>query len=155
MKREQLEQEMADMLDSGFSREEEQKLLLRLKAFPDLKDDWELLRTGLPVRDELEQAFPLEPASDDKLSVIHNALQDHRNDRVWSRLTGTLAAAALLVIAFTGLYMDRPAGHSYTPDQIAEWVYSSDQQQAFYEEQYLLVDQFVFTGPESLSDHEE
>lgn len=148
MKREILEQKMTELLDSGFSEKQEKALMKQLEPFPDLKADWQMLRTGIADEQVMQSAWPLHKPEKAKLDPILSALNEQRFNRKLGRFTGYLAAAAVMVIAFTGVYLSSSGDSSYTAEQIADWIYVQDQQEAFYNEQYLLVDQFIFTTEE-------
>ncbi len=149
MKREELEAKMIEMLDQAYTPEQEEQLLRELKAFPNLEEEWKQLSSNFVPASRFVEAFPEKPAREENLKPIREALEEKAQLRRWDTFTKLLAAAAVVVAVLSGTYVYQAANTGYTPEQISGWIYAQEQEQAFFEEQYLLSDRLFL--PEALN----
>jgi len=148
MTRDQLEVKMTDMLDAGYSGEQERQLLEQLQPFPDLLQDWQLLSEGLPEL-HYDDAYAMRPAPPAFINSLREQLQPGFLSDSLQWFPGYFAAAALMLITFTGLYsLSTDSPSEITGQQISDWVYMAEEEQQL-QQQELLVQELPFMMTQS------
>ncbi len=126
MKRAELEQRITDALDGQLSARQVSELEAELNNYPDLKSEYDELKTD-EIFDHLNTAFPETRPDPDKLMYLRAHIENPFYHTAYELFKRYFLAATIIITMFaTGMQLLTERETGLADDSIYEWIYDNN-----------------------------